>query len=234
MKIGWTGLAVVLATVAAALAGGAWWLQHNVDALVRRGIAHYGSQMMQAPVSVDAVHLRGADGRGVVRGLVVGNPSGFRTPHALKVGVIDVAIDVRTLADPVVVVRRIVLESPEVMYEKGARMSNFDALQANIARALPASSRGPDDAPARRLIVEELVIRGARARAAAPGLGGRTVSSTLPDITLRNVGRAQGGITPAQLGQVVTRALSQRLVTHLGAGVFRSIGNGVKELLGGM
>jgi hypothetical protein len=193
--------------------------------------------MTQAAVSVDAVQLRSVDGRGTIRGLVVGNPAGFRTPHALKVGVIDVVVDVRTLADPVVVIKRIVIESPDVIYEKGDGMTNFDAIQRNIAQSLgpsaPAPADGKASSPGRKLIVDELIIRNARAQASAATLGGRTVSATLPDITLRHVGRAQGGITPGQLGEVVAKALSQRLVASLGFDrVIKSLGDRVKGLFG--
>src|SRR5689334_22069149 len=102
----WLGGAAVLMVLL--LAGGAWWLHDNLDSLVKRGIARYGSQTTQARVTVDAVEIRGTDGSGVVRGLVVGNPAGFRTSLALKVRAIEVAVDMRTLAEPVVVLRRIV------------------------------------------------------------------------------------------------------------------------------
>jgi hypothetical protein len=238
MKTGWKWAGGTLLGVALLLAGGAWWLHGNLDAIVKRGIAHYGSQMTQARVAVDAVEIKGTDGSGVIRGLVVGNPPGFRTPHALKVGVIDVAVDMRTLTDPVVVIKRIVIESPDVSYEKGDTLTNFEVIQQNIARALgtPAGGDGAAKAggtPPRKLIVDEFVIRNARARASAAGLGGRTVSATLPDITLRNVGRAQGGISPAQLGEIVTRALSQRLVASLAFDrVFKSLGDRIKGLFG--
>jgi hypothetical protein len=229
MKTGWKWLGGLLALVVALVAGGAWWLHGNLDGMVKRGIAHYGSQMTQAHVAVDAVRIRGTDGSGVVRGLVVGNPAGFRTAHALKVGAIEVAVDIGTLTDSVVVIKRIVIESPDVIYEKGDTMTNFDAIQQNIGRTLGAS----DESPSRKLIVDEFVIRHARAQATAPGLGGRTVSATLPDITLRNVGRAQGGVTPAQLGQIVARALSQRLVASLGFDhVVKSLGERVKGWFG--
>jgi len=233
----WKWLAGAALLVVLLFAGGAWWLHGNLDSIVKRAIAHYGSQMTQARVAVDGVEIRSADGSGVIRGLVVGNPAGFRTAHALKVGVIDVAVDMRTLADPVIVVKRIVIEAPDVIYEKGDTLTNFEAIQQNIARALGTSAggaaAGPGGAAPRKLIVDELVIRNAKAQAAAPGLGGRTVSATLPDITLRNVGRAQGGVTPAQLGDIVARALSQRLVASLGFDrVLKSLGDRVKGLFG--
>jgi hypothetical protein len=232
MKTWWKWLGGAAVLLLLLVAGGAWWLHGNLDSIVKRGIAHYGSQMTQARVAVDAVQIHGADGSGVVRGLVIGNPAGFRTAHALKVAAIEVALDMRTLADPVVVVRRIVIDAPDVVYEKGDTTTNFDAIQQNIARTMGTPATGGDkaaqEAPPRKLIVDELVIRRARAQASAPGLAGRTVSATLPDIVLRNVGRAQGGVTPAQLGQIVARALSQRLVASLSFDTVKSLGDRVK------
>jgi len=232
-------IVVAFAVLLLALAGGAWWLYGNLDHIVARGITRYGSQMTAAKVTVEGVQLRGADGIGVVRGLVVGNPSGFRTDHALKVGVIEVQVDVRTLTDPVVVIKRIVIDSPDVIYEKGETLTNFDAIQQNIARSLADGSSSPSGdasasaSPQRRLIVEELVVRNAHAQATAPLLMGKTVSATLPDIHLRQLGRAEGGLTPAQLGQIVARAISQRLVASLGFDrVLKSLGDRVKGLFG--
>lgn len=236
--LGAAGIALLL------LAGGAYWLHHNVDALVKRAIEHYVSQMTAAKVQVEAVQINSADGAGVVRGLVVGNPAGFRSDHALKVGIIDVAVDLRTLADPVLVIKRIVIESPDVIYEKNTTQTNFEAIQQNIAQALASGSAsagaakdgstgGSGASRQRRLIVEELAIRHAHAQAQAPGLMGRSVSATLPDVELRHLGRAEGGLTPAQLGQVVARAISQRLVASLGfERAIKSLGDRVKGSFG--
>ena len=230
----WAGLALV----AMLAIGVAWWLNRGLDGIVQRAIGHYGSQMTGSRVAVDAVELRTVDGRGVIRGLVVGNPAGFRAPHAIKVGVIDVSLDARTIADPVVVIKRIVIESPDVIYEKGESQTNFEAIQQHIAQALGTSANRSDSGTgsssgSRRLIVQELVIRNARAQATAAGLAGQSISTTLPDITLRDIGREQGGVTPAQLGQIVTKALTQRLVASLGfERAFKSLGGRVKGLLG--
>lgn len=216
--------------------GAGWWLHGNLDAIVKRAIVHYGSQITQARVRVDEVQIRSTDGTGAIRGLEVGNPAGFRTAHALKVGVVEVAVDMRTLADPVVVVKRIVIESPDVIYEKGDTLTNFEAIQRNIARSLGSgggTSGGSSSSPGRKLIVDELIIRNARAQASTAALGGNTMSATLPDITLRNVGRAQGGVTPGQLGEIVARALSQRLVASLSFDrALKSLGDRVKGLFG--
>jgi hypothetical protein len=220
------------------VAGTAWWFFTNLDGIVQRAIAHYGSEMSGAKVSVDGVQIRTTDGAGTVHGLVIGNPAGFKTAHAISVGVIDVAVDIHTVADPVVVIRRIVIDSPDVNYEKGSDGTNFDAIQRNIAKALAAGSDGSAQTsatgkPAKKIIVDELVIRNAHAHATSPALLGQSVSATLPDVVLRNLGRAEGGLTPAQLGDRVAKAISQRLVASLGfERALKSLGDRVKGLFG--
>jgi hypothetical protein len=218
------------------VAGGAYWLFGNLDSIVQRAITRYGSQMTQAKVTVDAVQIRTADGLGVVRGLVVGNPDGFKSAHALKVGVIEVAVDIRTLADDVVVVKRIVIESPDVIYEKATAGTNFEAIQRNISQAVATGTAGGPEAPvkpARKIIVDEFIIRNAHAQATSPALLGQSISATMPDIVLKNLGRSEGGLTPAQLGDRVAKAISQRLLSSLGFDrAVKSIGDRVKGIFG--
>lgn len=218
--------------------GTAWWFFTNLDGIAQRAISRYGSEMTGARVSVDAVQIRTTDGTGVVRGLVVGNPEGFKTPHAIKVGEIEVVVDIHTVADPVVVIKRILIDAPDVNYEKGSSGTNFDAIQHNIARALASGSTGaaqttPTGKPAKKIIVDEFIIRNAHARATSPALLGQSVSATLPDVVMHNVGRAEGGLEPAQLGDRVARAISQRLIASLGFDrVLKSIGDRVKGVFG--
>ena len=201
-------LAAILLVLAALIGAAMFWLSGNIDALLKSAIADYGSAMTQAKVSVDAVKIAPADGKGTVSTLLIGNPAGIKTAYAMKVGQIDVDIDIASVTRDVIVVRRIAINAPDVIYEKGDAMTNFDALQKNIAAYL-----GPADnkKAGKKLIVEELTIRDATAQASAAFMNGKTVNVPLPDITLKNLGKAKGGITPGELGQEVTAALKARL-----------------------
>ena len=201
-------LAIVL-VLAAAIGGGIWWLHGNLDGLLKSAIEDYGSKMTQAKVSVGAVELKATDGKGAIRGLVVGNPAGFKTAHAMQVAEIAVEVDVATLAKDVVHVKRIAIVAPDVIYEKGDAMTNFDAIQKNIATYLGPQKK--DESPGKKLIVEHLVISGAKAQASASFMGGKTVSVPLPDIALRDIGKAKGGVTPGELGHAIAEAMKQRL-----------------------
>lgn len=192
------------------VAAGAFWLLGNLDGLVQSAIRKYGSAMTGATVQVATVKLKAADGHGVLKGLVVGNPSGFKTPYAVKADTIELEVDVASLTKEVVLVKKIAVIAPEVIYEKGDAMTNFDAIQKNIAQYLgPSTSSGPG----KKLIVQEFVIRGAKAQASAAFMDGKTVTVALPDIQLRDLGKAKGGITPGELGLEITNAVEKRLTS---------------------
>ncbi len=192
------------------VAAGAFWLLGNLDGLVQSAIRKYSSAMTGATVQVATVKLKAADGHGVLKGLVVGNPSGFKTPYAVKADTIELEVDVASLTKEVVLVKKIAVIAPEVIYEKGDAMTNFDAIQKNIAQYLgPSTSSGPG----KKLIVQEFVIRGAKAQASAAFMDGKTVTVALPDIQLRDLGKAKGGITPGELGLEITNAVEKRLTS---------------------
>ena len=203
-------IAAVLLVFVAIAGGALFWLSGNLDGLVKDALENYGSAMTQAKVSVGAVKIAAADGKGTISNLSIGNPAGFKTPHALKVGRIDVEIDIASVTRDVIVIRSIAVVAPDVVYEKGAAMTNFDAIQKNIAAYLgPADSKKDG----KKLIVEQLTIRGAKAEASAGFMNGKTVSVPLPDITLKNIGRAKGGVTAGELGQEVAGAVKAKLTS---------------------
>ncbi len=212
-KIIFGGLAALLVLVGAVL----WWLSGNLDALIKSSIVKYGSEMTEAKVSVGSVELKVKDGQAVIRNLHLGNPAGFKTPYALEVGEIDLVIDMASLTQDVLVIRKILIKSPDVIYEKGEAMTNFDALQKNIAAHLAAADSGQKaktksgDQSGKKLIIEELSLLNVKAEASAPILQGKTLSVDLPDITMRNLGKNKGGLLPGELGQEIVQALKSKL-----------------------
>lgn len=201
-------LAVGLFILIAAVGGSLYWLSGNIDGLIKDGIEKYGSAMTRSKVSVGAVKISPTDGKGSISNLFIGNPEGFRTAHALKVGRVDVDIDIGSITGDVILVRRISIEAPEVIYEKGDSMTNFDAIQKNVAAYL---GPGEKKDTGKKLIVDLLVIRDAKAEASAAFMGGKTVGVPLPDITLKNIGRAKGGVPAGEVGQEIVSALKAKL-----------------------
>jgi hypothetical protein len=213
-----------LAVVALVVAG--VWLYLSLDHVVKRAIEGYLPDILGAAVELDEVRLAPADGAGTLRGLRIGNPAGFRAPHAATAGTIALAVDPASVMKDVVLVRRIAVERPSITYEPGAKGANFEVLQRNVARYV-----GTGEAKGgRRLIVESLTIRGARVTYAPQvGRGTATISFDLPDIQLRNVGKDRGGVTPGELAKIVVDALAARIAEVMARAAVR---RGLEGVLG--
>ncbi len=202
---------LLLLLLAVLVAAALFWLSRNMDSLVKQGIERYGSAMTQAQVSVGAVNISPSDGKGSLRDLSVGNPAGFKTTHALKAALVEIEIDVSTLTKDVLVIRRIVIEAPDVIYEKGATLTNFEAIAQHIASSVSSTQAKSDKAGGKRFIVEHLSVHNAKAQASAAFMNGKTMALTLPDIDLKNLGRAQGGLRADELAGAVVAALRAKL-----------------------
>lgn len=203
-------LLALVALLLVAVGVGVFWLRGNLDNLVAQAIRDYGSAMTQASVNVDKVRIQTTDGQGELQGLFIGNPKGFKTPHALKAERVELEVDIATLASDVIVIKKVAVIAPDVIYEKGDSMTNFDALQRNIAQYLGPQKSKPGEKE-KKFIVQDFVVRDAKAQASAAFMDGKTVTVPLPDIHLRDLGKAKGGATAGELAAEMTAAVKAQL-----------------------
>ncbi len=202
-------MAAIAALLTLLTAGVLWWLHDNAGTLLRDAMQSHGSRMIGAEVTVAEVRLSARSGQGEISGLVIGNPTGFQSPHALKVARISIALDPLTLARDVIHVRRIEVIAPDVSYEQGDGQTNFDALMKNISNSLGTERSGSQSS--KRLIVDAFDLTNASAAATTRLVAGRTIGITLPDIHLKDIGKDKGGVTPGELGQIIAGAMKRKL-----------------------
>jgi uncharacterized protein involved in outer membrane biogenesis len=224
--------ALVLLVVAAI---GTWlWFNNPLNALVKAAIENYGSEMTRAQVNVSKVDLSPTDGKGSLSGLSLGNPKGFKTDHAFKAGHIELALEPASLAEDVILIHRIYIDSPDISYEKNDSGTNFDAIQRNVESYLGTSKKQADKNAPKKMIIESLVIRNARVN--YNGM----LDLKLPDIELHNIGKKSGGATSAQVTRAIIAELNAKLAIALAktaaigavGGVAIGVGMGIKSLFG--
>lgn len=234
--------AIVIVVILAVAAGAAYWAYHSLNLLVRIAIEHYAPEVAGVSVKVGSVDVSAADGRGVVRNLVIGNAAGFSAPTAARVGEIRVALDPGTVTQAVVRIHELTLRSPLITYERGEHGTNLQAIQANIQRYIAASGGPSASRPAEakrgrhKFVVDRLAIQGARVTMTNPGLRGQGITFGLPDIELRDLGRRQGGLTASEIGNVVAGELqariAQRVLTNIEALRKGGVGGAIDALKG--
>ena len=212
-----------LGAVAALAVVLAWAAFNSLDVLVKWTLEHYGPDVTGSPVRVAQVDISPRTGEGRILGLEVGSPAGFKAPHALRLGAVRLSLDPATLMKDVVHVRELLIEGPEVTYERGAKATNLDAIQQRIdayATKLEGGEGGaPPDGKAREqrrhFVIDRLVIRAARVTMTNSALRGQGLGFDIPDIELLDVGRRRGGLTASEVAQVVASTLQQRIAQKL-------------------
>lgn len=208
---GAVGGALVAVIVVAAV-----FFYSSLDSLIETAVEGVGSEVTQTTVSLKAAKVSPTSGEGTLSGLYVGNPKGFETESAFRLGEVSVKLDVATLADDVIIIEEVVIVSPEVTYELGPEGSNIDAIKRNVetyVNALIGSSGGAgnsseDDGSGPKLIIENLYIRDGVVNVSATVLAGRTLSAPLPDIHLTGIGKEEGGATPGKLVEEVLASVT--------------------------
>ena len=202
----------------------------SLDGLIQQAVERYGSEITKTEVTLVEVELDATSGKGVLRGLKIGNPAGFNTPSAFRLGAISVTVDTDSLAGDTVVITEIVIDAPEVTYELGGDGSNIDAIQRNV-EAYMARFEGGDSATADgggegpRLIIEDLYIINGTVNVSATFLGGKTLTTPLPDIHLEDIGKEDDGASPGEIAEQIIAAIRDGATGAVS-------GLGIEELMG--
>jgi hypothetical protein len=231
---------------------GLYFLVSSLDSIVEAAVEKFGSEMTQAEVQLDQVQIELTSGKGALRGLTVGNPAGFKSDRALSLGELSLALDTASVTTDTIVIKEIVITSPEVTYEFGLKGSNLDALKRNVDAytVQGKDKKGPeDDKPGQRgpkLIIENLYIRNGKVNVTAPELQNQSASASLPNIHLTGIGKNSGGATAAEVAEQVLAAISQQAAqaaatTNLGGLVDKAkkdaagaLGDAAKEAVPGL
>lgn len=206
----------------------------NIEDLIEQAVEGVGTAALKADVSLDKVELSLTSGKGGLKGLTIDNPKGFETPTAMKLGQVSVQVDMKQTTPDKIVVNEVLILAPDVTYEMGTPLSNMDILQKNVndfvkenvGESSGGSSSSSGDGP--KVIIENLIVRDGKVNVATnfPGLEGKSLSGTLPDIHLKDIGKEEGGTDPAKV--------VDELISAIVAGSTNVIGDlGVDEMVKG-
>ncbi|MBI3608916.1 MAG: hypothetical protein HY207_13220 [Nitrospirae bacterium] len=214
-----------------ALAGGLWWLSHSLDSLVASAIRTFGPEITGVAIHLDRVKIDALDGRAELHGLVVGNPKGFSTDHALSLGEIGMTLDLSSLTKDVIVIKQISILKPDVTYELSTEGSNLGVIQRNVDRYVgrhrTATTPQAEREQGKKLVIETLTIKNATATVSAAVIHGPPISVPLPDLHLRDIGKQSGGITAGEAVNQVLAALTQSVTRTIAS---RNLGGMIDSL----
>lgn len=205
-----------------------------LDKAVKEGVETLGPMITKVDVKLNSASLSLLSGSGSLKGLVVGNPAGYKTPHAISVGLASLAVKPTSLFSDKIVVKSIRVEAPEITFEGGFGGNNLKQILDNVESASGGKNAKPEAKPAeekpgKKLEVDDFVITGAKLNVSVTGMGGKSIPVVLPDIHLSGLGTGPDGITAAELTKLVLSEVEKTAVKAADSAV-ANLGNNTEDL----
>jgi len=212
------GLLIVVVIIAA----GVFYLWQSRDRFIKTAIEEAGSRATQVSVTLKTVDTGNVlDGSVALRGLTVGNPAGFKTDSAFKLGEVSVKVDPASVMSDTIVIKEVVIGAPQVTYEFGAGGSNIGTIQKNVEKMAGGSSGGGSSSSSgggggKKVVIENLYVRDGKVNVSADFLQGKQTGTNLPTIHLKDIGKSSGGASPTEVAEQVIAAITKAATSAVG------------------
>ena len=204
-----------------------------LDRGIKHGIETFGPALTKVSITLEGVSLSILSGTGSVNGLVVGNPEGYKTPHAMRLASARLSVQPSSILADKVVIRSISVQGAELTFEGDLKGNNLSQIQKNVEAATGggAAARNASESSGGgvKLQVDDFVFAGANVTVNSSLLAGRSVTLSLPEIHLTELGRGPEGITAADL----TRVLCSQITLETLQAVTKELSRAGKEVLDG-
>jgi uncharacterized protein involved in outer membrane biogenesis len=188
----------------------------SLGPIIKKAVNSQGPAITGTSLQVGDVDIALLSGRASLQDFLIGNPEGFDSPYAVSVKAVKVDLDEKSLTKDTIVIDRIEVVAPRIIFEKTGRSDNFKALLRNVKKSVggaDTSKKQTSDESGKKLLIREFVVRDGEVKLAVKGLKGKEIRAALPEIRLQNIGQGQGGVTPAQAAKQIFTALYGKMTS---------------------
>lgn len=202
---------VLLVVVVLLAVGGALFY---IDRIAKLGIERGATYALGVDTKVDSVSLRLRTGEFGMSGLAVSNPPGFNESWFLRVGDASLHVPPEQLRANVIHVPRVAISDVDVTLLSRGGKANYDQILQNLGR-FESGDAPAEEAPSggKQMIIDELVVTDIAAKVTVGLLGdAATVDLKVPEIRMTNLGSDSGGLTTAELTNIITKAVLDAVI----------------------
>ena len=187
------GLIAVL-TVIVLIVGLGIALSFKIDQIVHTGVETIGSTLTRTEVRLDEVEVSFLNGSGTLKGFFIGNPKGFKSEKAFYLGEIDVKIALPSLLTDRILIERIYIREPQIVFENSSIGNNLNQLRENVNEVITLREGNEEDPL--RFEITEFILEEGRVEINIPN---RKMTIPVPKIEFHDMGKESGGITSDEL-----------------------------------
>lgn len=179
-----------------------------LNPLIKKAVETVGPRLTGTSITLREVKISPFTGRGVLRGLVVGNPKGFEAESAFKLSEIRVKLRPLSLLTKHIRIEEIYVDKPEITFEDTTSGSNIGKIQENLGtNGNPKGASAPAKQPtsSKRTEIYDLTVKNAHVSFQA---GPVRATLPIPDIHLKNIGKESNGATTPEVVSKVLGAIT--------------------------
>ena len=168
------------------------FLYFNLNLIIEQGIKRIGPKVVKTSVGLDKAKVSLFSGQGKLLNFSVGNPAGFTSPYLFKVKNMFIKIEPMSLFKDMVIIDKIFIDSPYIVYEYRGKKSNFEVFQKNIESKTKGSHKKSKETTLKKktqkhILIRDLIIRNAQVEVILADLGLKK-QVILKEIHLKNLG----------------------------------------------
>lgn len=186
-------------------------LMLSLGSLVKKGVETVGPQITRTDMKLDGAAISIFSGSGTLKGFLLGNPEGYKTASAIKVGEVSLGVKPGSVLSDKIHVTHVRVKAPEITFEgtlgKQNNLSqileNVEAVSAGVDQGKQPADQKKDKGAATKLQVDDFLIESARVNASLTILGGKSLTVSIPEIHFTDLGTGPEGITAAELTKKV-------------------------------
>ena len=209
--------------------------------IIKSSVETIAPGLLGVPVTVEDVDVRIFSGKVNIQGLIIGNPEKFKSDYLFSLGELSIKIDMKSLSTDTIIVNEIIITAPKVSYELALGSSNIGTLLDTLAKEETeekeekkkdtAKPTDPDAKPAKKVIIEKILLTDGRVSINIAALGGKGLTLPLPKVEMTDVGKEEeDGATLLDVISEVIGAVAKAVVA-VASGSIDLLGDGAKAAL---
>ena len=190
----------------------------NLGPIIKTAVNTYGPDITKTEVHLGDVGISIFSAEAKLKDFLLGNPNGFKSPYAIKVGSVNVNVDEKSIAGDTIIIDKIEVVAPDISYEKSGGTDNFQTILNNVKKNVDtdkhaAKKKSEKKDAEKKILIRNFIVKDGKVNLAISMLTDKTISAPLPDIHLKDIGKEKGGTSPTEAFDEVLNALYGKIIS---------------------
>ncbi len=193
----------------------------NIGPMIKTAVNTYGPDITKTDVKLEDVQISIFSAEAKLKNFLLGNPKGFQSAYAVKVGSVQVNVDEKSITGDTIAIDSIQVIAPDISYEKISGTDNFQTILNNVKKSVGAEKQtsakkadADDKKEGKKILIRNFIVKDGKVNLTSSLLAGKTISAPLPDIHLKDIGNQKGGASPAEAFNEIFKALYAKITSQ--------------------